>query len=105
MNSETRSTPRRVRFVELSAKALRALADGDLAGGSAEAGVDLDEHFVGDRARRIFGCRADQLAGNPSVAPWITRAAVSEPDGTVVGDAALGPRRASVGSCSASARG
>ncbi|MFE5482267.1 GNAT family N-acetyltransferase [Streptomyces sp. NPDC056527] len=87
MNSEPPSTPKRVRFVELSAKALRALADGDLAGGSAEAGVDLDEHFVGERARWIFGYRADQLAGNPSVAPWITRAAVSEPDGTVVGDA------------------
>ncbi|MFI1972584.1 GNAT family N-acetyltransferase [Streptomyces cinnamoneus] len=87
MNSESLSTPKRVRFVELSAKALRALADGDLAGGSAEAGVALDEHFVGDRARRIFGYRADQLAENPSVAPWIARAAVSEPDGTVVGDA------------------
>lgn len=87
MNDETLSTPRRVRFVELNEKALRALADGDLAGGSAEAGVALDEHFVGDRARWIFGYRAGQLAGDPSVAPWITRAAVSEPDGTVVGDA------------------
>ncbi|AUY53657.1 MULTISPECIES: GNAT family N-acetyltransferase [Streptomycetaceae] len=88
MNSEPHSTsPKRVRFVELSAKALRALADGDLAGGSAEAGVPLDPHFVGDRARWIFGYRADQLAGDPSAAPWITRAAVSEPDGAVVGDA------------------
>ncbi|MEU9862555.1 GNAT family N-acetyltransferase [Streptomyces sp. NPDC047971] len=87
MNDELRTTPKRVRFVELGEKALRALADGDLAAGSAEAGVRLDEHFVGDRARWIFGYRADQLAGNPSVAPWITRAAVSEPDGTVVGDA------------------
>ncbi|MGW4231657.1 GNAT family N-acetyltransferase [Streptomyces sp. NPDC004980] len=87
MNHEPRPVPRRVRFVELSEKALRALADGDLAGGSAETGVALDEHFVGDRARRIFGHRADQLARDPSAAPWITRVAVSEPDGTVVGDA------------------
>src|SRR4051794_9136828 len=79
--------PRRVRFVALNAEALRALADGDLAGGSAAAGVDLDEHFVSDRARWIFGYRADQLAADPSVAPWITRAVVSEPDGAVVGDA------------------
>ncbi|MEU4210830.1 GNAT family N-acetyltransferase [Streptomyces sp. NPDC026206] len=87
MNSELLSIPKRVRFVALSAKALRALADGDLAGGSAEAGVALDEHFVCDRARWIFGYRADQLAEDPSVAPWITRAVVSEPDGAVVGDA------------------
>lgn len=87
MNDEPPPTSERVRFVELSAKALRALADGDLAGGSAEAGVDLDEHFVSDRARWIFGYRADQLAKDPSAAPWITRAAVSEPDGVVVGDA------------------
>ncbi|MFB7368270.1 GNAT family N-acetyltransferase [Streptomyces sp. NPDC056222] len=87
MNNELLSLPKRVRFVELNAKALRALADGDLAGGSAEAGVALDEHFVGERARWIFGYRADQLTQDPSVAPWITRAAVSEPDGSVVGDA------------------
>ncbi|WP_327281282.1 GNAT family N-acetyltransferase [Streptomyces sp. NBC_01278] len=89
MNNELEllSAPQRVRFVELNAKALRALADGDLAGGSAEAGVALDEHFVGERARWIFGYRADQLAEDPSAAPWTTRAAVSEPDGTVVGDA------------------
>lgn len=87
MNHESPSLPKHVRFVELSAKALRALADGDVAGGSAEAGVVLDEHFVSDRARWIFGHRADQLAKDPSAAPWITRAAVSEPDGAVVGDA------------------
>ncbi|MBW5482179.1 GNAT family N-acetyltransferase [Streptomyces bambusae] len=87
MNSELLSLPKRVRFVELNAKALRALADGDLAGGSAEAGVALDEHFVCDRARSIFAYRADQLAEDPSAAPWTTRAAVSEPDGTVIGDA------------------
>lgn len=87
MNNEPLSVHKSVRFVKLSAKALRALADGDLAAGSAEAGVALDEHFVSDRARWIFGYRADQLAEDPSVAPWITRAAVSEPDGVVVGDA------------------
>lgn len=87
MNNELPPTPKRVRFVELNAKALRALADGDLAGGSAEAGVALDPHFVCDRARRIFGYRADQLTKDPSAAPWTARAAVSEPDGAVVGDA------------------
>ncbi|MFJ6378451.1 GNAT family N-acetyltransferase [Kitasatospora sp. NPDC092039] len=87
MNNAPHPIPKRVRFVELGAKALQALADGDLAGGSAEAGVALDPHFVGDRARRIFGYRAGQLAEDPSAGPWITRAAVSEPDGVVVGDA------------------
>ncbi|WP_328943127.1 GNAT family N-acetyltransferase [Streptomyces sp. NBC_00250] len=87
MNNELLSIPKRIRFVELSEKTLRALADGDLAGGSAEAGVALDEYFVSDRSRYIFGYRADQIAKDPSAAPWIARAAVSEPDGTVVGDA------------------
>ncbi|MGW7262221.1 GNAT family N-acetyltransferase [Streptomyces sp. NPDC054842] len=87
MNSTVIAIPKRVRFVELGEKALRALADGDLAGGSAAAGVTLDEYFVCDRARWIFGYRADQLAKDPSATPWITRAVVSEPDGAVVGDA------------------
>ncbi|GGV35632.1 GNAT family N-acetyltransferase [Streptomyces spectabilis] len=87
MNSESPFPPRRIRFVSLSAKALRALADGDLSGGSAEAGVALDAHFVSERARWIFGYRAEQLAKDPSAAPWTTRAAVSVPDGAVVGDA------------------
>ncbi|WP_308432955.1 GNAT family N-acetyltransferase [Streptomyces chryseus] len=87
MNNELPPMAKRVRFVELNAKALRALADGDLAGGSAEAGVALDEHFVCDRARWIFGYRADQVAGDPSAAPWVTRVAVSDPDGFIVGDA------------------
>ncbi|WP_411103138.1 GNAT family N-acetyltransferase [Streptomyces sp. cmx-4-9] len=87
MTNEPPATPPRVRFVVLDATALRALADGDLAAASAAAGVALDEHFIGDRARRIFGYRADQLTAHPSAAPWTTRAAVSEPDGAVVGDA------------------
>ncbi|MER5962641.1 GNAT family N-acetyltransferase [Streptomyces sp. NPDC002057] len=87
MDNEPLPTTRRVRFVELNARALRALADGDLAAGSAEAGIALDEHFVGDRARWIFGYRAKQLAEDPSAAPWLARAAVSEPDGVVIGDA------------------
>ncbi|MCB5166545.1 GNAT family N-acetyltransferase [Streptomyces bambusae] len=87
MDSEPHSVPKHVRFVELSATALRALADGDLAAGSAEAGVSLDEYFVSERARSIFRYRADQVTRDPSAAPWITRAAVSEPDGVVIGDA------------------
>ncbi|MEU4095831.1 GNAT family protein [Streptomyces sp. NPDC026673] len=87
MNSEPHPTPKRVRFVELNAQALRMLADGDLAGGSAETGVALDAYFVSDRARSILAYRADQVAEDPSAAPWIMRVAVSEPDGAVVGDA------------------
>lgn len=87
MDNTPLATCKSVRFVELNAKALRALADGDLAGGSAEAGIALDEHFVSDRARWIFDYRANQLATDPSAAPWTTRAAVSVPDGVVIGDA------------------
>ncbi|MEV7416089.1 GNAT family N-acetyltransferase [Streptomyces sp. NPDC089919] len=87
MNSEPHPTAQQVRFVELNAKALRALAEGDLPGASAEAGITLHEHFVSDRARMIFDYRAKQITEDPSAAPWTVRAAVSEPDGTVVGDA------------------
>ena len=86
MNNES-STTKSVRFVELGEKTLRALAEGDLAGGSAEAGVALDEYFVSERSRHIFGYRADQIAKHTSAAPWIALSAVTEHDGTVVGDA------------------
>jgi hypothetical protein len=52
MNSELLSIPKRVHFVALNAKALRALANGDLAGGSAEAAFALHEYFVSDPGPR-----------------------------------------------------
>lgn len=57
LNNGPLSNPERVRFVELSAKTLRALADGDLTGASAEAGVALHEHLTSDRARWIVAYR------------------------------------------------
>lgn len=75
----------RVRFVALTGAAMVALRDGDLAGGSAMAGIALPAYFVADQARRLWRRRIDQMAADPGSAPWIARAAVAEPDGTVVG--------------------
>ena len=79
--------PERLRFVELSGRALSALKDGDLITASAEAGVALTEYFVTDRARWLWRLRISQLAADPGRARWIARVAVTLPDDAVVGHA------------------
>jgi RimJ/RimL family protein N-acetyltransferase len=79
--------PERLRFVDLSGRALSALKDGDLITASAEAGVALTEYFVTDRARWLWRLRISQLAADPGRARWIARVAVTLPDGAVVGHA------------------
>jgi ribosomal-protein-alanine N-acetyltransferase len=79
--------PERLRFVELSGRALSALKDGDLITASAEAGVALTEYFVTDRARWLWRLRISQLAADPGRARWIARVAVTRPDDAVVGHA------------------
>lgn len=74
-----------LRFVELPRAAMTALLDGDLATASAAAGIPLTPYFVTDEAEFLWRLRLDQLARDPGDAPWIVRAAVSEPDGAVVG--------------------
>lgn len=79
--------PKSVRFVQLSRTVLTALLAGNLGAASSEAGVALTEYFVTPEAVRLWRRRADQIAADPQSARWIARAAVTEPDGVVVGHA------------------
>lgn len=76
-----------VRFVRLSSAALTALLHGDLAGASTEAGVALTDYFLTDHALRLWRLRISQITADRSSARWIARAAVTEPEGIVVGHA------------------
>lgn len=79
------TSPKSVRFVELSSPALTALLDADLVRASVEAGVDLTEYFLTDSALFVWRHRVGQLASDPACAGWITQAVVAEPEGVVVG--------------------
>ncbi|MBE1532332.1 GNAT family N-acetyltransferase [Actinomadura algeriensis] len=74
-----------LRFAELPQAAMRALLAGDLSSASAATGVELTGYFLTDDATFLWRYRLDQLARAPADEPWIVRAAVSEPDGAVVG--------------------
>ncbi|OPC77113.1 GNAT family N-acetyltransferase [Embleya scabrispora] len=76
---------RQVRWVPLTGRPLTCLVAGDLAGARARTGLDLPEFFVSEQARRLWRRRFDQVTADPASAPWVVRAAVSEPDGAVVG--------------------
>ncbi|MFI6977109.1 GNAT family N-acetyltransferase [Embleya sp. NPDC050154] len=76
---------RQVRWVYLVGRPLGALVAGDLAEARRQTGLDLPEFFVSDRARGLWRRRFDQVTAEPESAPWLARAAVSEPDGAVVG--------------------
>ncbi|MEU2855109.1 GNAT family N-acetyltransferase [Streptomyces syringium] len=79
------TTPKSLRFVELSNAAMTALLDDDLARASAEAGVALTEYFLTDRAKWVWRYRIDQLASDPDSAGWLPQAVTAGPKGTVVG--------------------
>jgi RimJ/RimL family protein N-acetyltransferase len=72
-----------IRFVQLSPVVLTALIDGDRAGASAAAGVELSEFIASEDW--LWRIRRDQIAGDPASAEWIARAAVDAETGVVVG--------------------
>jgi [ribosomal protein S5]-alanine N-acetyltransferase len=74
-----------IRFVPLSVAAMSALLNGDLAGGSALAGVQLSDYFISDRAKGLWRRRVNQIAEDPSAEPWVARAAISAETGYAVG--------------------
>ncbi|WP_439678606.1 GNAT family N-acetyltransferase [Embleya sp. MST-111070] len=76
---------RQIRWVSLTGRPLTCLVAGDLVGARAQTGLVLPEFFVSERARRLWRERFDQVTADPASAPWVARAAVSEPDGAVVG--------------------
>lgn len=79
--------PPAIRLVELPATAMTALLDGDLPQATAAAGIPLTDYFTTDEAKFLWRFRLAQLDRDPSHAPWIVRAAVTEPEGHVVGHA------------------
>ena len=65
---------KRVRIVQLSAAALRALADGDLAAANRASAIPLTPYFVGPGVRGLWRRRSRQVAADPAVAAWVTGA-------------------------------
>jgi RimJ/RimL family protein N-acetyltransferase len=78
-------TPKQIRFVELSGTTMAALLADDLAGASREAGVELTDLFTNDESKWLWNYRIAQLEDDPEAHRWIVRAAVSEPEGVVIG--------------------
>ena len=76
-----------VRFVPLPPRVLEALLADDLAVARAATGVPLSEWFLSDEITWLWRMRLDQIAKDPRSADWIVRAAVSVPDGVVIGAA------------------
>jgi RimJ/RimL family protein N-acetyltransferase len=72
-----------IRLVQLSPEALAALIAGNLPAASAATGVALTEYLASESW--LWRIRLDQIRADPASANWIARAAVTEPDGIVVG--------------------
>ena len=62
----------RVRIVQLSPAALRALAEGDLASANAAADISLTPYFAGPDWRGVWRRRSAQVLDDPGSAAWIT---------------------------------
>ncbi|NEA33178.1 GNAT family N-acetyltransferase [Streptomyces sp. SID13031] len=78
-------TPKQIRFVELSGTTMAALLADDLPLASREAGVELTDLFTNVESKWLWNYRIAQLEDEPEAARWIVRAAVSEPEGIVIG--------------------
>ncbi|WP_250009944.1 GNAT family N-acetyltransferase [Actinoplanes sp. M2I2] len=76
-----------VRFVPLPPAVLSALLAGDLASARTATGVPLSDWFLSDEITWLWRMRLDQITADPGAADWVARAAVSVPDGVVVGAA------------------
>jgi RimJ/RimL family protein N-acetyltransferase len=72
-------------LVLLSATAMQALIDGDLAAASRTAGVALPAEFLDEGS--LWRRRLRQLTDEPGCAPWLARAVVRTGDDVVVGHA------------------
>jgi [ribosomal protein S5]-alanine N-acetyltransferase len=74
-----------VRFARLAPPALQALLAGDLATAREVSGAPLTPWFLSADVTWLWRLRLDQIAADPASADWIVRAAVTVPEGTVVG--------------------
>jgi RimJ/RimL family protein N-acetyltransferase len=78
------TVPAAISLVTLPPAALKALLADDLAAAGRVVGLALPESFRQDGA--LWRLRLDQIAEDPSAAPWLVRAVVA-PGGVVVGHA------------------
>jgi RimJ/RimL family protein N-acetyltransferase len=74
-----------VRFVRLPPAVLESLLADDLAAARTATGVPLSDWFLSDEITWLWRLRLEQIAVDPRAADWIVRAAVSVPDGLVIG--------------------
>lgn len=81
------SAPVSIRFVKLPPDVLEALVAGDRATAAERTGVAISEFLAGEECAWLWRIRLEQIARDPASADWVARAAVSDPDGAVVGHA------------------
>jgi [ribosomal protein S5]-alanine N-acetyltransferase len=86
-NPEQSLPPVSVRFVQLPPAVLQLLIDGDRDAASAATGIAVSDYLASEECAWLWRIRLRQIAEAPESAEWIARAAVSEPDGAVVGHA------------------
>jgi RimJ/RimL family protein N-acetyltransferase len=78
---------KRINLVQLSSSLLNALADGDIEAANFSSPIQFGAYFVNPECRSTWRRRASQIAENPNVALWITRAIVDIDNDAVVGRA------------------
>ena len=74
-----------VRIVQLSAKAIRALADGDLEAAEGLAPVPLSPWLISEQPRSVWQRRATQVVQTPADLAWVTGVLFDDEIGQVVG--------------------
>lgn len=78
---------RSVRLVALPSEAMRALVRGQVRDASELTGVALSDYLADEECAWLWRLRVAQVERDPESARWLARAAVAEPEGTVVGHA------------------
>jgi RimJ/RimL family protein N-acetyltransferase len=68
---------------------LRSLLAGDLPAARLATGVPLTEWFTSDDTVWLWRMRLEQITADPAAAGWVANAAVTVPDGVVVGAGAF----------------
>lgn len=74
-----------VRIVQLSAEAIRALADGDLAAAQGLAPVTLSPWLISEHPRSVWQRRAAQVVQTPKDLAWVTGVLFDDVVGQSVG--------------------
>ncbi|WP_344211320.1 GNAT family N-acetyltransferase [Kribbella sancticallisti] len=76
---------KQIKLVEVSGTTMAALLADDLEQASRESGVRLTELFLDEHSKWLWNYRLKQLEDEPEAAGWLVHAAVSEPEGVVIG--------------------